>query len=56
MPRRAHRASITSLALTPSGKPPVTSIRIVSGTLTQVSPVASTPAMSVAPMPNMKQP
>jgi hypothetical protein len=42
-----------SLASTPGESRPCHSIRMVPGTLSQISPVASTPAISVAPIPNM---
>ena len=42
-----------SLAVTPSESFPRHSIRMVCGTFSQISPVASTPAISVAPTPNM---
>ena len=47
---------MTSLAVTPSAKAPVHSMRIVSGTFSQMVPVTRTPSMSVAPTPNMKAP
>ena len=53
MPSWPHRNSITSLATTHGPNVPRHSISIVSGTVSQISPVASTPAISVAPMPNM---
>ena len=52
-PSLPQRNSMTSLATTPSPNFPRHSISIVSGTRSQISPVASTPAISVAPMPNM---
>ena len=42
-----------SLADTPGDSAPSNSIAMVCGTLSQISPVTSTPSISVAPMPNM---
>ena len=53
MPKRPMRNSITSFAATPSPKAPSNSMAIVCGTFSQISPVTSTPTISVAPMPNM---
>ena len=52
----AHILSIMSFALSPRPSRPDQRARCACGTLTQISPVASTPAISVAPIPNMKQP
>ncbi|MNM97193.1 hypothetical protein D3C81_1096910 [compost metagenome] len=48
--------SIMSLAETPAWSRPCQCRRMVSGTRTQISPVTSTPSISVAPMPNMYAP
>ena len=53
MPKRPMRNSITSFAETPAPSLPANSMAIVCGTLSQISPVTSTPTISVAPMPNM---
>ena len=45
-----------SFADTPSPNAPSHSSRIVCGTFSQISPVTSTPSISVAPMPNMYAP
>ena len=45
-----------SLAVTPSGQRPPTSMRTVSGTRSQVCPVAMPTATSVEPMPVAKAP
>ena len=45
-----------SLAVIPRPSRPFQRRRMVSGIRIQVSPVTSTPTMSVAPIPNMKQP
>ena len=44
------------MAATPSDRVPDTETRSVSGTRTQISPVASTPVISVPPTPIMKAP
>lgn len=53
MPKRPMRNSITSLAETPFRSLPPNSRTIVRGTRSQISPVTSTPHISVAPIPNM---
>ena len=53
MPKRVHRCSIMSLAHTPGPRRPCQSMAMVCGTRSQISPVTTTPSISVAPMPNM---
>ena len=53
---RRHSMSMMSLAATPAPSRPSARTRTVGGTRTQISPVASTPAISVDPMPIIKQP
>ncbi len=51
-PILAIMARITSFAVTPAGRRPVTVIRITLGFFCQRHPVASTCSTSVEPMPN----
>ena len=53
MPKRPIIDSIMSLAETPSARRPLQRMKIVGGTLSQISPVTTTPSISVEPMPNM---
>ena len=53
MPKRAIMASIMSLAQTPAASRPDQCMAIVRGTRSQISPVTTTPSISVLPMPNM---
>ena len=53
MPKRVHMCSIMSLAQTPGASRPLHSMAMVWGTRSQISPVTTTPSISVAPMPNM---
>ena len=53
MPKRPVIASIMSLAVRPAPRRPSHHMRIVRGTRTQISPVTTTPSISVLPMPNM---
>ena len=52
----AMMARMTSLALTPAGRVPVTVIRITLGFFCQRHPVARTCSTSVEPMPNASAP
>ena len=56
MPKRPIVASIMSLAVTPCASAPFQRMKIVRGTCSQISPVVTTPSISVAPMPNMYAP
>ena len=53
MPKRPIMCSIMSLAQTRSASRPLQTIRMVSGTRSQISPVTTTPSISVLPIPNM---
>ncbi len=53
MPKRPIMCSIMSLATTPGASAPSHCMRMVRGTRSQISPVTTTPSISVAPMPNM---
>ena len=53
MPKRPIMCSIMSLATTPGDSRPSHCIRMVWGTRSQISPVTTTPSISVLPMPNM---
>ena len=53
MPKRPSMCSIMSLAVTPRGSAPSHHMRMVSGTRSQISPMTTTPNISVLPTPNM---
>ena len=52
MPSSRHSCS-DMLAATPGAKAPLSSMRIVSGTCSQIVPVTTTPVISMAPKPAM---
>ena len=53
MPKRPVMCSIMSLAQTPAAKRPCQTIWMVCGTRNQISPVTTTPSISVLPTPNI---
>ena len=54
MPKRPIMCSIMSLAVDARrGSRPSHRMRMVAGTRSQISPVTTTPSISVLPMPNM---
>jgi hypothetical protein len=53
MPKRPIMASIMSLAGHARRELPSQRMRMVRGTCTQISPVVTTPSISVLPTPNM---